>query len=367
MTPSPASHHSSSSKQKFRFQSEARNDGIGAFHVIHLPDESTNNDSQVEQSATATVENVFSTVVVAHDEALLRQQEQESLQRNVIVELTDDDDGEATEEERVERTGTAYIKHNKRCIGLLTLFVSAIGVIAFTLLYLYNSNIADAGGNGEFNRGTAGGPTASPTKINHYYCDDTRFLPAIDSETIVKRSDRFQALQSVLETGLVDFDPVAFDDPCGPHNFALQWLADEDALQLEPDAMEAVYQRFVVALFYFSTKMYSTFLANHFNHVQSPWLTGEPECIWYGITCTNTQVLVTNKIVSIELADVDLKGSIPNALMFHLDLLGRCFIVLCTFGAYRFIMFMYLSSLPTINVCVLRSVFHMFLSTFSPF
>jgi hypothetical protein len=169
MTPSPASHHSSSSKQKFRFQSEARNAGVGAFHVIHLPDESTNNDSQVEQSATATVENVFSTVVVAHDEALLRQQEQESLQRNVIVELTDDDDGEATEEERVERTGTAYIKHNG-CVGLLTLFVSAIVVIVFTLFY--NNNRADAGRNREFNKGTVGDPMPSPTNLNHYYCDD---------------------------------------------------------------------------------------------------------------------------------------------------------------------------------------------------
>eukprot|EP00978_Attheya_sp_CCMP212_P044757 scaffold321389_cov28-Attheya_sp.AAC.1 len=96
--------------------------------------------------------------------------------------------------------------------------------------------------------------------MNHY-CDESRFLPAIDSDAIATRTDRFQALQSVLETQLVDYDPTAFDDPCGPHNFALQWLADEDGLQLEPDAMEAVYQRFVVALFYFSTNMYSTTLA----------------------------------------------------------------------------------------------------------
>jgi hypothetical protein len=52
----------------------------------------------------------------------------------------------------------------------------------------------------------------------------------------------------VLKTELVDYGPVAFGDPCGSYNFALQWLVDEDVLQLEPDTMEAVYQQFVVAL-----------------------------------------------------------------------------------------------------------------------
>ena len=30
------------------------------------------------------------------------------------------------------------------------------------------------------------------------------------------------------------YDPTAFDDHCGPHNFALQWLVDVDELQLVP-------------------------------------------------------------------------------------------------------------------------------------
>eukprot|EP00978_Attheya_sp_CCMP212_P037440 scaffold176269_cov72-Attheya_sp.AAC.1 len=337
MTPSPlpAGDHPSSSKKKFLFRLEARNAGVGAYHVHVIPisDESNNNnnnDSQVEPSETATVENTVSRVEVSDNEAIVNQHEVS--------------DGETIEEARVERAASsttsirvrdAYLESIKckSSVCLSTLFVSAIAAIVFTIFY----NRGDDGGNREFSRGTAGSPTASPTEMNHYYCDETRLLPAIDSKTIATRTDRFQALQSVLETELVDYDPTAFDDPCGPHNFALQWLADEDGLQLEPDAMEAVYQRFVVALFYFSTNMYSTHLASHSNQVhfstnmysthlashsnqvQSPWLSAEPECTWFGITCRNMQIFDTNKIISIELPSSHLKGSIPNALVFHLD------------------------------------------------
>eukprot|EP00978_Attheya_sp_CCMP212_P013171 scaffold33042_cov50-Attheya_sp.AAC.1 len=319
MTPSPpaAGDHPSLSKKLFRFRLDARNAGVGAFHVIPISDESNNNDSQVEPSETATVENT-----VSDNETI------------TIVSQQEVSDGERIEEARVECAATStrstsirdayYLQSIKRksCVCLSTLFVSAIAVIVFTIVYTRG----DDGGNREFSGGTAGSPTASPTtsptEMNHYYCDETRLLPAIDSKTIATRTDRFQALQSVLETELVDYDPNAFDDPCGPHNFAVQWLADEDELQLEPDAMEAVYQRFVVALFYFSTNMYSTILASHSNRVQIPWLSGEPECTWFGITCTKTQIFATNKIISIELPGIYLKGSIPNALVFHLDFLA---------------------------------------------
>jgi hypothetical protein len=338
MTPSPppAGDDPSLSKKKFNFRLEARNSGVGAFHVNPISDE---NSWQVEPLETATVENVFSTVEVSYNETLLSQQEQDSLQRGVIVEASD---GETIEEKGVKHAATsttsirdAFLELIKRksCVCLSTWFVSAIVVIVVTLFY----NRGSDDGNGEFSRGAAGAgaPTASPTaslaEMNHY-CDETRLLPVIDSETIATRTDRFQALQSVLEKELVDYDPTAFDDPCGPHNFALQWLADMDGLQLEPDAMEAVYQRFVVALFYFSTNMYSTILASHSNRVQSPWLSGEPECTWFGITCRNTQIFATNKIMSIELPDVDLKGSIPNALVFHLDSLGTYLVSLSACG-----------------------------------
>uniref|UniRef100_A0A7S2UCZ7 Leucine-rich repeat-containing N-terminal plant-type domain-containing protein n=1 Tax=Attheya septentrionalis TaxID=420275 RepID=A0A7S2UCZ7_9STRA len=317
MTPSPppAGDDPSSSQNKFRFRLEGRNAGVGAFHVIPIPDESNNNnnDSQVEPSETATVENTALRVEVSDNETIVSQQE-----------VSDD---ETIEEARVDSTTSIRVRDayhldlesikRKSCICLSTLCVSAIAVIVFTIFYTRG----DDGGNREFSRGTAGVPTASPTERNQY-CDETRLLPAIDSGPIATRTDRFQALQSVLETELVDYDPTAFDDPCGPHNFALQWLADEDEMQLEPDAMEAVYQRFVVALFYFSTNMYSTILASHSNRVQIPWLSREPECTWFGITCTTSQKFATNKIISIELPGIYLKGSIPNALVFHLDFLA---------------------------------------------
>uniref|UniRef100_A0A7S2UEW4 Uncharacterized protein n=1 Tax=Attheya septentrionalis TaxID=420275 RepID=A0A7S2UEW4_9STRA len=97
MTPSPppAGDDPSSSQNKFRFRLEGRNAGVGAFHVIPIydSDESNNNtnDSQVELSETAIVENIFSTVAVSDTdrEAILTQQEQESLQRGVIVAISD--------------------------------------------------------------------------------------------------------------------------------------------------------------------------------------------------------------------------------------------------------------------------------------
>uniref|UniRef100_A0A7S2XM33 Leucine-rich repeat-containing N-terminal plant-type domain-containing protein n=1 Tax=Attheya septentrionalis TaxID=420275 RepID=A0A7S2XM33_9STRA len=326
MTPSPppAGDDPSSSQNKFRFRLEGRNAGVGAFHVIPINEDSSsssssnNNDSQEFPLETATVEFV---PFEHNSESVLSQQEQESPQRGAIESRW----SVKQEEERVERAVTsttsirdAYVESIKRksCICLSTLFVSAIAAIVFTLVYTRG----EEDGNREF-RGTSGAPTASPTERNQY-CDETRLLPAIDSGPIATRTDRFQALQSVLETELVDYDPTAFDDPCGPHNFALQWLADEDEMQLEPDAMEAVYQRFVVALFYFSTNMYSTILASHSNRVQIPWLSREPECTWFGITCTTSQKFATNKIISIELPGIYLKGSIPNALVFHLDFLA---------------------------------------------
>eukprot|EP00978_Attheya_sp_CCMP212_P001604 scaffold3281_cov55-Attheya_sp.AAC.1 len=72
--------------------------------------------------------------------------------------------------------------------------------------------------------------------------------------------------------------------------------------------------------------MYSTHLASHVVHGQRTWLSGEPECIWFGITCTKTQIFVTNKIISIDLPGTYLKGSIPNALVFHLDSLEELYL-----------------------------------------
>eukprot|EP00978_Attheya_sp_CCMP212_P035267 scaffold152270_cov53-Attheya_sp.AAC.1 len=164
MTPSPAA---AAAKNQFRL--EARNAGVGAFHVIPSSDEINNNNN---------INDSFSTVAVSDRDAILTQQQQESLQRGVIVAVSD---SEAIEEVSVELAATstpsirdAYLKSIKRksCIG-------------------------EDDGNGEFGRGTTGAPTASL-----YYCDETRLLPAIDSETIVTRTDRFQALQSVLETEL---------------------------------------------------------------------------------------------------------------------------------------------------------------------
>eukprot|EP00978_Attheya_sp_CCMP212_P032753 scaffold129326_cov63-Attheya_sp.AAC.1 len=164
MTPSPpaAGDHPSLSKSKklFRFRLEARNAGVGAFHVITISDESNNNnnnnnnDSQVaEPSETATVENTVSRVEVSDNETIVNQHEVSDGERIEI------------EEARVERAATsttsirvrdAYLESIKRksCVCLSTLFVSA--AIVFTIFY----NRGDDGGNREFSRGTAGSPTA---------------------------------------------------------------------------------------------------------------------------------------------------------------------------------------------------------------
>eukprot|EP00978_Attheya_sp_CCMP212_P001605 scaffold3281_cov55-Attheya_sp.AAC.2 len=169
MTSSPApdaGDHPSLSKKKFRFRLEARNAGVGSFHVITISDESnnTNNDLQVEPSETVTAKNTVSIVEVSDNETIVNQQEV-SNGETIIEEARVECAATSTTSIRVRNAYLESIKC-KSCIWL-----------------------GDDGGNREFSRETAGSLTASPTEMNNYYCNETQLLPVVDSKTVTTQTE----------------------------------------------------------------------------------------------------------------------------------------------------------------------------------
>eukprot|EP00978_Attheya_sp_CCMP212_P033747 scaffold137774_cov43-Attheya_sp.AAC.2 len=334
------------SSSKYNFRMKARNVGVGAYHVSTIiePDEYETAECEVipqEQGRPQQEQEQEHEHEHEHEHEQEQEQEQEHTveveqeqeqEQEVEVEVQSRRRGDIiTQAQMSRRNETQHVdevsrnraligyfqsRNSKACLVLASLlvFVILFNLVRFTL----HPGIRDDDGNEDVNG------TAVHAPVMRQYCDTKNLLPKIYSERIAKRTDRFQALQSVLfeMEGMDYYDNGSFDDSCGPHNFALRWLADEDEIQLEPQEIDAVYQRFVVALFYFSTNMQSTMLARDPKRVQSTWLSQESECAWFGITCTNTTRLSFNKIISIELSYVDLEGSIPNELFFHLDSLA---------------------------------------------
>eukprot|EP00978_Attheya_sp_CCMP212_P031970 scaffold122791_cov33-Attheya_sp.AAC.4 len=148
-------------------------------------------------------------------------------------------------------------------------------------------------------------PTIAPTTMIRHCIYDT--FKREEPEQIA-RTVRYVALRTVLEIELEGGNPSVFNTPCAPHDLALTWLADKDPRQLMHEEDTSLFQRFAASLFYFSTNM-------RFNDlpVESPWLSREHECLWFGITCRNSSTRV-NIIDAIYLPNLQLAGSIPNQL-----------------------------------------------------
>lgn len=112
---------------------------------------------------------------------------------------------------------------------------------------------------------------------------------------------------------------------------ALEWLLNEDPYQIRPDAKDVI-QRFVMALFYFSTSQGSEWKScgppkenegdfcyhNVLVATEEPWqyqevywnrwLTGLDECDWAGVICKD------DKVTQISLAGYNLSGSLPTEI-----------------------------------------------------
>jgi hypothetical protein len=245
---------------------EGRSAGVGAFHVIPIPDadesNNTNNDSQVEPLETATVENIDS-------EAIESQPEQGSRR-------------------------CKWFDRKKGSWGLCIIFLATVLsslLIAFRRSSKSVDDMADIGIDAQ---------------------------PCIDTDRI-KRTDRYLDFKSALEF----MNVTGFDEPCGRSTraIALAWLADADSFESSDASNADLYQRYAMVLFYVSTNMNSTIVAVHAGKVENPWLTDDPVCLWTGITCSSSPE--DNTVTGIELSDLDLYGTIPNELFILVPHLSK--------------------------------------------
>jgi len=68
--------------------------------------------------------------------------------------------------------------------------------------------------------------------------------------------------------------------PGSPQDMALQWLIDVDTETNGCNGPDGIAQRYILAVFYFSTNGITW--SN-----KASWLGPSSECTWYGVTCVN--------------------------------------------------------------------------------
>lgn len=130
----------------------------------------------------------------------------------------------------------------------------------------------------------------SPTNAEDAISEPTEF------PSISPTPDQFRPLlQLMVSRGILD--EKGSYDLASPQMRALQWLSRADSYpflsELDPDADDALAQRYVLAVLYYSTTPESTvedmgwkndnswWLPNDRTH----WLSNSPTCQWYGLTC----------------------------------------------------------------------------------
>ncbi|CAB9507068.1 leucine Rich Repeat [Seminavis robusta] len=123
------------------------------------------------------------------------------------------------------------------------------------------------------------------------------------------------------------FGPIYFGgsstDNTEPHQTALDWIIQEDPQQLAPDSNHLL-QRFILAVFYFSTSQkspwnycgaggrdfcYYKILQQHEVRGE-PWLSDISECEWAGNSCQGE----TENITGVDMFGNGLSGPIPSEL-----------------------------------------------------
>jgi hypothetical protein len=78
------------------------------------------------------------------------------------------------------------------------------------------------------------------------------------------------------------------DDDKSPQAKAIEWLIEEDALEVCPEAQAQIIQRFGLAAFYYSTEGDKwNFCGQEKNDCQGGerFLSSASECDWYGVRC----------------------------------------------------------------------------------
>ena len=85
-------------------------------------------------------------------------------------------------------------------------------------------------------------------------------------------------------------DPTVLSNPDSPQGQAYNWITQEDGLQLSPTD-PTLEQRYILASLYYSTNgdgwgvCFQGALENECRREYNPFLSANPECTWYGISC----------------------------------------------------------------------------------
>lgn len=145
-------------------------------------------------------------------------------------------------------------------------------------------------------------------------------VPAPEFE-IDTNSARFQGLEFLLfENYGATFEDLSENDP---RMLALNWVSNVDPVhpQLDVDGTNfpRLRQRYVLAVFYFSTKGWCWDQSTN-------WLNGASECSWDTVQCIDDG---TNTVVNIVSAANNIRGTLPGELSYLDDL------KLLDFGEFR--------------------------------
>lgn len=113
------------------------------------------------------------------------------------------------------------------------------------------------------------------------------------------------------------FSDASLDANESPQHSALQWITNDDPMQLDPVDGKLII-RYSLAVFFFS-------LSNSdWDHTDT-WMSGSDVCYWYGITC-NTDVSLglisednhTTQITSFNISDANLSGPLVREIFVAL-------------------------------------------------
>eukprot|EP00978_Attheya_sp_CCMP212_P027658 scaffold93170_cov32-Attheya_sp.AAC.2 len=282
--------------------------GVGAFHVnVDLdwlvptfPGDAPTASQTTPEVATSENDNATVNVVESHVEIL---RPSSSLDINI-------DGYEKDMEEELFKC--------RRWVEFGLFIALAVGVMLIMLTLVEPSKRAKSNSGGDKAQGGIAEvfPTLAPTTMIRHCNRGNIFVGKPEKIT---RTARYQAIRSVLEIKLEQYDGAVFNKTCEPHDLALSWLADKDRLQLITHVGgTAMYQRFAAALLFFSTDMQTkSWLAD------SSWLSHRHECLWKGITCGKNSSIFVDRIHTIHLPNQNLAGSIPNEFNLLLPFLSK--------------------------------------------
>jgi len=153
-------------------------------------------------------------------------------------------------------------------------------------------------------------PTGQPTLTNNPTTNPS--LIPTGQPTIctgLTPSSRKNAILTIV-TELTDSE--TFEDEASPQSLALDWILNIDGAQLCPDDNNAIKQRYILAVVYYSTNGDNWNLCSQNSECPdgNSYLSSEDVCTWYRITCENGLV----QVIELDDDNLGIDGSIPSEI-----------------------------------------------------